>query len=280
MRVYITGATGFVGSNLADYYYTRGHIVKSHIRSKDITAELGHFQPDVVVNCAAEIYDAEKMFEPNIMLTYKILEYVKASKCRMVQIGSSSEYGPTEYASSEETLLKPVDFYQGTKGAATLLCQGWARAHNLKIYIARPYSVFGPGERPHRLFPHLWRAFKYQEPMNLYEGYHDFIYVHDFLRGIDMLARLDNIPPGEIYNFGSGVQTSNKEVLQLFEKVTQRTAPVTEVFELKKSFESRLWKCDTSKAKQFGFTCDYSLEEGISYFLMKAHYDRKNTQDQ
>jgi len=280
MRVYITGATGFVGSNLADYYYTRGHTVKSHVRSKDITAELGHFAPDVVVNCAAEIYDADKMFEPNIMLTYKILEYVKESQCRMVQIGSSSEYGPTEYASSEETLLKPVDFYQGTKGAATLMCQGWARAHNLKIYIARPYSVFGPGERPHRLFPHLWRAFKYEEPMNLYEGYHDFIYVHDFLRGIDMLARLDNIAPGEIYNFGSGIQTSNKEVLQLFEKVTKRTAPVTEVFELKKSFESRLWKCDTSKAEQFGFTCDYSLEEGISYFLMKAYYDRKNHQDQ
>ena len=279
MRVYITGATGFVGSNLADYYYTRGHTVKSHVRSKDITAELGHFAPDVVVNCAAEIYDADKMFEPNIMLTYKILEYVKESQCRMVQIGSSSEYGPTEYASSEETLLKPVDFYQGTKGAATLMCQGWARAHNLKIYIARPYSVFGPGERPHRLFPHLWRAFKYEEPMNLYEGYHDFIYIHDFLRGIDMLT-LSNIDPGEIYNFGSGIQTSNKEVLQLFEKVTKRTAPVTEVFELKKSFESRLWKCDTSKAEQFGFTCDYSLEEGISYFLMKAYYDRKNPQDQ
>jgi len=279
MKVYITGATGFVGLNLVDFYRVRGKVVIAHERDQDITKQLRKYKPDVIINCAAEIYDAEKMFEPNIMLTYKILEYVKESQCRMVQIGSSSEYGPTEFASSEETLLKPVDFYQGTKGAATLMCQGWARAHNLKIYIARPYSVFGPGERPHRLFPNLYRAFVYDEPMSLFEGYHDFIYVHDFVRGIDMLT-LSNIDPGEIYNFGSGIQTSNKEVLQLFEKVTGKTAPVTEVFELKKAFESRLWKCDTSKAKKFGFECNYSLEEGIRYFLMKAHYDRKNPQDQ
>jgi len=276
MKIYVTGATGFVGLNLVDYFYTRGHAVTLHVRTEDITAQLQSFQPDVIINCAAEIYDADKMFEPNIMLTYKILEYVKESKCRMIQIGSSSEYGPTEYASSEDTLLKPVDFYQGTKAAATMMCQGWARAHNLKIYIARPYSVYGPGERPHRLFPHLWRAFKYDEPMNLYEGHHDFIYIHDFCRGIEMLTQ-DNIAPGEIYNFGSGVQVSNKEVLQLFEKVTKKTAPVTEVFEIRKAFESKLWVCDTSKSKQLGFECNYSLEEGIIYFLTKAHYERTST---
>ena len=276
MRVYVTGATGFVGLNLVDYFRTRGNVVASHVRSVDITEQLLKFGPDVIVNCAAEIYDADKMFEPNILLTYKILEYVKESKCRMVQIGSSSEYGPTEYATAEDTLLKPVDFYQGTKAAATLMCQGWARAHNLKIYIARPYSVYGPGERPHRLFPHLWRAFKYNEPMNLYEGHHDFIYIHDFCRGIDMLAT-DDVTPGEIYNFGSGTQTSNKEVLRIFEKITQKTAPVTEILEIKKAFESKLWVCNTTKSKQLGFECNYSLEEGIIYFLTKAHYERTST---
>ena len=89
MRVYVTGATGFVGLNLVDYFRTRGNVVASHVRSADITAQLQSFQPDVIINCAAEIYDADKMFEPNILLTYKILEYVKESKCRMVQIGSS-----------------------------------------------------------------------------------------------------------------------------------------------------------------------------------------------
>ena len=276
MRVYVTGATGFVGLNLVDYFRTRGNVVASHVRSADITAQLQSFQPDVIINCAAEIYDADKMFEPNILLTYKILEYVKESKCRMIQIGSSSEYGPTEYPTAEDTLLKPVDFYQGTKAAATLMCQGWARAHNLKIYIARPYSVYGPGERPHRLFPHLWRAFKYNEPMTLYEGHHDFIYIHDFCRGIDMLAT-DDVTPGEIYNFGSGTQTSNKEVLRIFEKITQKTAPVTEILEIKKAFESKLWVCNTTKSKQLGFECNYSLEEGIIYFLTKAHYERTST---
>ena len=91
-----------------------------------------------------------------------------------------------------------------------------------------------------------------------------------------MLAT-DDVTPGEIYNFGSGTQTSNKEVLRIFEKITQKTAPVTEIFEIKKAFESKLWVCDTTKSKQLGFECNYSLEEGIIYFLTKAHYERTST---
>jgi nucleoside-diphosphate-sugar epimerase len=279
MKIFITGASGFVGKNLVDYYTKRGHEVYAFHRGEILTEVLDNFAPDAIINSAAEIYDHEHMFEPNILLVQIILEYVQRCEqhCRMVQIGSSSEYGPTDHSTAEDTLLKPVDYYQATKGAATLMCQGWARLHQLPIWIVRPYSVYGPSERAHRLFPRLYRAFKYSEPMTLYQGHHDFIYINDFVRGIDLVLQEWDLAPGEIVNFGSGYQTSNFDLLDLWTRVTgNKEAPVAKVAEMKKAFENNVWVCDVAKSFRLGFDCEYTLETGIRDFLLKAKYDITN----
>lgn len=277
MKIFITGATGFVGQNLVDYYTRRGHEVYAFRRDEILTECLNDFAPDAIINSAAEIYDPEHMFEPNIVMVQTILEYVRKCEqyCRLIQIGSSSEYGPTDHSTAEDELLKPVDYYQATKGAGTLMCQGWARFFNLPIWIVRPYSVYGPGERPHRLFPRLYRAFNYNESMTLYQGYHDFIYINDFIRGIDLVLQTWDLAPGEIVNFGSGTQTSNFDLLDLWIRITNNTeAPVAKVAEMKKAFENTVWVCDVAKSFKLGFDCEYNLETGIRDFLLKAKYDR------
>lgn len=279
MKIFITGSTGFVGKNLVNYYTQRGHEVYSFHRDEILTEALDNFEPDAIINSAAEIYDYEHMFTPNIVMVQNILEYIHQCQqhCRLIQIGSSSEYGPTDHSTAEDTLLKPVDFYQATKGAATLLCQGWARLHNLPVWIVRPYSVYGPGEREHRLFPRLFRAFKHNEPMTLYQGYHDFIYIDDFVRGIDLVLQEWDLAPGEIVNFGSGVQTSNFDLLDKWVKVTGNpNSPVAKVAEMRKAFENNIWVCDIAKSFKLGFDCEYPLEAGIKDFLLKANYDRTN----
>lgn len=276
MKIFITGATGFIGQNLVEHYTRRGHEVYAFRRDESLKECLDKFAPDAIINSAAEIYDFECMFEPNILMVQTILEYVHRCEqwCRMIQIGSSSEYGPNNYATSEDVTLKPIDFYQATKGAATLLCQGWARLHSLPIWVVRPYSVYGPGERSHRLFPRLYRAFTKNEPMTLYQGHHDFIYINDFVRGIDLVLQEWDLVAGEIVNFGSGFQTSNFELYDTWVKITSNNAaPVAQVAEMKKAFENTVWTCDTAKSFKLGFECEYNLETGIRDFLLKAKYD-------
>lgn len=270
MKIYITGTTGFIGSNLVDYYDRRGHMVVQHKRGDNLVQELEMHKPDAIINCAAEIYDADSMFFPNIQLVEQCLQHVKKWGGRMIQLGSSSEYGPTNHPTAENTLLKPVDFYQGTKAAATMMCQGWARQYNLPIWVIRPYSVYGNGEREHRLFPRLLKAFTQDESMTLYQGYHDFIYIDDFVRGVDLVLNHWDLPPGEIINLGSGRQTSNFELLDVWESVTGKTAPVAKVAELSKAFETDMWVCDLHKSHKLGFECEFDLATGIIHLLMKA----------
>ena len=93
MKIFITGSTGFVGRNLIEYY--KDHEVFEHKRYMDLGAKLEYFKPDLIINCAAEIYDPAEMWIPNVLWTQECLEFVKANpNTRMIQIGSSSEYGP------------------------------------------------------------------------------------------------------------------------------------------------------------------------------------------
>ena len=275
MKIYITGATGFVGMNLVEYY--KDHEVIQHKRTTDIGANLDYYKPDVIINCAAEIYDPGIMWKPNVLMVHDCLEHVKANPTtKMVQIGSSAEYGPMPRPSAEIDRINPVDMYQSTKGAATLLCQGYARVYNLDISIARPYSVFGPHERPHRLFPRLWRALKHNQSMKLYHGVHDFIYIDDFVRGIDTLVQRNDKPLGDIVNFGSGRQYTNAQVLAAFESVAGQKLPVELVDTMAKVYESDVWICDTTYAqKEYGFRVAYGLEAGIKKFLETAYYEQE-----
>lgn len=269
MKIFVTGSTGFVGKNLVNFY--KDHTMFEHHRDQNIVASLNHFEPDVIINCAAEIYKADNMWVPNVLWVQDCLEYVKThSTVQMIQIGSSAEYGPLSKPGAESDKINPVDMYQATKGAATLLCQGYARTYNLNISIARPYSLFGIYERPHRLFPRLYSAFFHNKPMDLFAGEHDFIYIDDFIRGIDILVQRKDKPLGDIVNFGSGTQTSNLEVLRLWQGITGREGPVTYTDKMAKNFESNVWVCDTSYArKNYGFETQFTLEQGIKDFIKK-----------
>ena len=272
MKILITGISGFVGKNLAQAYQAQGNHVIGHIRDQDLSKLLDQSKPDLILHCAAEIYDPESMFESNLVMTWQCLDYARQHHCHMIYFGSSSEYGWRDCVTSESTVLEPHTAYAGTKAAGTMMCQGWAREFALDVQIMRLYSIYGPEEKPHRLFPKLWCAFRLMRPMRLVEGVHDFVYIDDAVDAVMRVASSPDRSPGEIINVCSGQQHTNGAVLDHFVRAVGRQAPVD--FDPDQFVTQPLWQGDNGVLrKKYGWSPKYDLNTGIQTFLQRANYD-------
>lgn len=271
MKIFITGATGFVGSNLVNYFSE--HTVGCFNRySNNLNNQLDQFQPEWIINCAAEIYNKENMWSSNVELTKVCLDWIKSNpNTKFIHIGSSSEYGSVDHPTSETDPILAVDMYGITKGIATQLCRTYALTYGVDVIVVRPYSLYGPGERSHRLFPKLWQAFKYNRSMELVQGVHDFVYIDDFNSAIEIFMNSEKRIVGDIINIGSGIQTSNAEVLRHFKNLTGIEGPVKE---LEKFCTPKVWQANIDHAKQhYGWKPTICISEGIEKFLKKAFYE-------
>ena len=261
MKIFLTGATGFIGKNLLKrledeeiYCYKRG---------EDVFKSVTKFRPDVIFHLAGEIYKDEEMFNSNIYLTYQLLEVSKFLDIKsFIQVGSSSEYGAKKHSMKEIDFLDPRTMYEATKGAETLLCQAYARSNNVPTSIARPFSVYGPEEPEHRFIPTMIRKMKEDDRVEVSPGNHDFIYIDDFIDGLILL--MENPQNGEIYNFGTGVQHSNIEVAEKIRKLLNSNSEIIELDYLLRPFDTNNWVADNRKAiSNLGWKVKHSLTEGL-----------------
>jgi nucleoside-diphosphate-sugar epimerase len=273
-NILITGSNGFVGKNLVEFYNSKYNVI-TYTRSDNLEEILSINKPEIIINCAAEIYNEENMFSSNLELTHKLINYVIKTKSKLIHIGSSSEYGRKEYPSSEKDRLDPTTPYEATKGAATLMCVGYAKYYKLPIVVARPYSVYGKYEKDYRLFTSIYNAYINNKKMTLYDGYHDFIYIKDFINGLDILLNSDNEKiSGDVVNFGSGIQYSNYDVLMIFNSIFGYIPDCIEVNKkMIKPFESSIWLCDTRYSKEkYNFETQFLLKEGVLDLLKERGY--------
>lgn len=271
MKIFITGVSGFVGRHLYDRYSLL-HTVVSYMRGQDITNILNTFQPDLILHSAAEIYDTDTMFESNVVLTMRMLEYVQKSRAQMISFGSTSEYGWRDTVTNESNILQPHTAYAGSKAACTMLCQGWATEFNLDIVTLRLYSVYGAGEKPHRMFPQLWKSFMLGRTIQLVNGVHDFVYISDVVDAVDLVVNSSNRTPGEVVNVANGIQYTNEQVLNMFESVLGRTAPVE--FDRERFVTQPVWCGNSDLLKnKYQWQPKYDLRAGVTEFIEQAKYE-------
>src|SRR5690606_28966432 len=190
MKILVTGAAGFIGSHTAEYFAKQGHQVYGmdnfddyydlslkKLNQKDIEdvgvqfieadllGDLNAKLPkdfDYVFHYAAQpgisaITALKDYVRNNIFATQNLLEWAYTSSPKLklfVNIATSSIYG--KFATLPETAVpEPVSFYGTTKLAAEQLVLGAHRGGKLPTCSLRLYSVYGPRERPEKLYTKL-----------------------------------------------------------------------------------------------------------------------------
>lgn len=242
-----------------------------YYRGYDIN-DIPNINPDYIIHCAAEIYDKERMFESNVVLTYRMLEIARntSNLKHFIYIGSSSEYGRKSNPMKETDVLEPDSLYEGTKACGSMLTRVYGKTYNIQTSIIRPFSVYGPKEPQHRFIPKLYDVFKNNGEIKIAEGVHDFIHIYDFINGIDTVLN-NNTLPGEVFHFGTGIQLTNLEVYKTFVKLFNKDIKYTLTSNIEgksAGIDSNNWVADITKVKQmFKWEPQYTFEQGLSQYI-------------
>ena len=275
MTILITGINAFIARHLYSALNCSGNMIIGTTRedTNNISEILNQHKPEYIYHVGAEIYDNNAMFENNVILTYRILEYCKTAQNlkKLVIIGSSSEYGRKTKPMAESDSLEPQTIYEGTKAACSMLAQAYSHTYNIPILIIRPFTVYGPGEKPNKFLQILFKKLQNNDKtIAVSRGVHDYVYIDDFINALDAIVN-NNHNQFDIINIGSGIQTTNIDVIKCFENVTQYKFDTYLHLESKK-YDSDTWLCDTTRLQQY-YTIQYSLEYGIReiYKLYKTH---------
>jgi len=241
-RVVLTGASGFVGANLARRLVADGHRVHLLLRpahqpwrleglhdteqhevdlaDRDATQRvISAIKPEWVFHLAASgAYswqrDAQRIVGTNLTSLIHLLDACVDAEA-FVNTGSSSEYGCKDHAPHESETVEPNSTYAVTKVAATHYCRFVAQRDQRWVPTLRLYSVYGPYEEPNRLLPQLIVHGRRGGFPSLASPdiARDYVYVDDvvdaYLRAVERRSE----DPGAVYNVGSGRQTSLRDIV-------------------------------------------------------------------
>jgi nucleoside-diphosphate-sugar epimerase len=254
-RIAISGASGFIGSHLVDRFSSeqferlgRDGVIPPNV---DVIFDLAAYG-----NMAGHGGDAGRIYRANLMRIIEENEWVDNEK--WIYISTSSVVLPVQTP------------YSLSKKAA----EEFLKHTGKKVAIVRPFTVVGVGEQEDHLIPKLIDScLNGTEMPFVKEPVHDFISVDDFVDAL-LVIKDNGLFQGEVYEVGSGKQTSNDEVRVLVEEATGKKANLQPV-ENMRAYDTKDWRANTERIYSLGWEAKRSLRQTVEEMV----YARKNITD-
>jgi nucleoside-diphosphate-sugar epimerase len=303
MKAVVTGAAGFIGSQLSERLLAEGHEVTGidafvdyyprSVKERNLRgprAAGGRFTlvegalQDLdlapILEGAAQVYhlaaqagvraswgqEFDRYTGHNVLGTQRLLEAAAQARTpRIVYASSSSVYGDCESLPlREDSPCRPVSPYGVTKLAAEHLCHLYARNMGLAVVSLRYFTVYGPRQRPDMAFHRFLKAARDGRPLTVYG---DGTQTRDFTFIDDIVAATraaaESGRAGAAYNVGGGERVALNDVLELVRDVTGRALDVRR--EDAQKGDMRDTFADTAAARRdLGFQPTVPLREGLS----------------
>jgi nucleoside-diphosphate-sugar epimerase len=295
-RVIITGGSGFVGANLARRLVQDGYEVHLFVRKgytpwrlEALRAEarltevdfsdadglvrvVADIRPDWVFHLAAygaypDQTDLRRMVDTNIVGTMNLVAAcLKTGFQAFINTGSSSEYGFKNHAPSETEWLEPNSHYAVTKASTTLFCRYTAQRYGVRLPTLRLYSVYGPYEEPTRLIPTIIvRGLRGElPPLANPDTARDYVYVEDVIDAFLLAATQPIREPGAVYNVGTGIQTSLREVVEVARSVIGIPVEPQWGTMTDRQWDTSIWVADNRKIQaELGWRPHHPFEQAL-----------------
>lgn len=302
----VTGAAGFVGSHLAEallaagdkvvglddfcpaYSRERKHrhltaaladdrfrLVEGDIRDLGLVSRLVEREGvERVAHLAALAGVRDSFLHPDEVLSVDVngtLSVARAAGGRpLVFASSSSVYGSrggTEPFRESDAAERPVSPYAAAKRAAELLLHVHHAAEGAPVTVLRPFTVYGPRQRPDMAIPRFTASIEAAEPIPVFfdgEVVRDLTFVSDVVAAF--VAALDDPAPWRVLNCGSGRAHRVADVISTLASLmgreadmVPRPAPLGDV--------PRTLADPAAAAAELGWSARVGLIEGLASYL-------------
>ena len=298
MRLLVTGAAGFIGSN-----FVRGHLATaddsvvifdaltyagnlhtiddllsdqrvSFVRG-DITDRTAVRDvmagTDAVVHFAAESHVDRSIVDPDAFVATNCGgtnivcdEARRAEVDRFVHISTDEVYGSVEVGSSAETdPLDPRSPYSASKAGSDLIALSYFATYGLPVIVTRSSNNFGAYQHPEKLIPLFTTNLLDGVAVPLYgdgQNVRDWCLVDDNCAALDLVLAVGT--PGEIYNIGAGNEYTNQEITARLLEICGRDFSAVTMVEDRLGHDRR-YSIDTSKVRALGWQGPGSFADAL-----------------
>jgi nucleoside-diphosphate-sugar epimerase len=223
-----------------------------------------HFaaQPGIAITNTFEDY-----FSNNILGTQRLLTAIESLKSKpfFVNISTSSVYGLSATLIEDQEPL-PASWYGVTKLAAEQLVLAYSRRNLLQSCSLRLYSVYGPRERPDKLYARLIDSGLNDKYFPLYNGslehLRSFTYIQDIVDGIVSVIGREEVCNSEIFNLGTEEENSTATGIAVVEEILQMKIKIRHLA-ARPGDQSRT-RANIDKARKLlGYNPKTGLKEGL-----------------
>jgi dTDP-glucose 4,6-dehydratase len=295
-KIVITGAAGFIGSHVYDFFrkkFPNAEIVifdkmtyaadirniSSVVQSKKDSLVIGDLidfskclkvtkNSDLVINLAAESH-VDNSFgnsliftKTNTLGTHTLIEACKINKVKkIIHVSTDEVYGEnTSDIFKEESPLLPTNPYSAAKAGAEMIVKSYYKSFNLPIIVVRANNIFGTRQYPEKIIPKfILRSFK-KLPLKLHgdgSNLRHYLSTSDFSRALGLLAREGVF--GEVYNIASDIELTNYEMANLI--VSSFDEDIEIQYTADRPFNDSRYAVDDSKLRSLGWSPEDSVIE-------------------
>ncbi len=301
MRLLVTGAAGFIGSNFVRFWLGRRpadrvvafdlltyagdrrnleglgvRLVVGDVGDLELVERtLAEEEIEVVVNFAAESHNSLAVLDPgrfvrtNVVGTQTLLEAARRhGVARFHHVSTCEVYGelPLEAATafSEESPYRPRTPYSASKAAADHLVRAYFETFGVPVTITNCSNNYGPRQFPEKLIPLFVTNALDGRELPLYASTanrREWLHVDDHCRAIELVV--EGGREGEAYNVGSGVERSIEQIADLVLELTGRPASLKTIVPDRPGHDRR-YLLDSSKLRrELGWQPLVSFEDGL-----------------
>jgi UDP-glucuronate 4-epimerase len=291
MKYVVTGAAGFIGSQLAEKLLEGGHdvvavdcftdyydpalkeenaagldVVRLDLADEDLDLEgvdgVFHLAGQPGVRSFGDVF--EEYVRRNLLASRRVFEAAASADVRVVFASSSSIYGDAErYPTPEETEPRPISPYGITKLGCEQLAHAYAQGFGLDAVVLRYFTFYGPRQRPDMALARIVDALARGSSFELYgDGLQSrsFTYVADGVEAT--IAAMERASAGSVYNVGGGEEATMREAIATLERVSGRSLDLVE--SPSAAGDVRRTSADATRiGRDLGWHATTSLEDGL-----------------